>query len=166
MTTDDLEVTANAFSEQARRVCSIIESAPNAERSAFLRELHAALANLYARAIELPLVEPETDQGVDGNVTDDEWEALVLRLAPYLDDADAYWEVFDPYNRNDPVSGSLSDDLADIYRDVRRGLDMLDSGAPLNEVLWIWRFDFWNHWSDHAAGALRALTYAARRTEI
>ena len=115
VTTDDLEVTASAFSDQARRLCSIIESVPNAELSIFLRELHAALAVLYACAIELPPVERETDQAVDGNVTDEEWEALVLRLASYLADTDAYWEVFDPYDRNDPVSGRLSDDLADIW---------------------------------------------------
>ena len=86
--------------------------------------------------------------------------------ASYLSDVDEYWEVFDPYKRTDPLAGRLSDDLADIYRDVRRGLDLLQDGGPLNEALWVWRFDFWNHWSDHAADALRALRHAARKTDV
>ncbi len=91
---------------------------------------------------------------------------LSSRIASYLSDVDEYWEVFDPYKRTDPLAGRLSDDLADIYQDVRRGLDLLQDGGPLNEALWVWRFDFWNHWSDHAADALRALTHAARKTDV
>jgi len=67
-----------------------------------------------------------------------------------------YWEVFDPYVEEPPVKGSLSDDLLDVYRDVRRGLLLWDHNAP-QAAIWEWRFSFGVHWGNHAIDALRAL---------
>ena len=71
---------------------------------------------------------------------------------------DSYSEVFDPYDREDhePVVGSLSDDLLDVYRDIRGGLWSWETDATANAI-WEWRFSFDTHWGDHAADALRAL---------
>jgi hypothetical protein len=55
-----------------------------------------------------------------------------------------------------PVVGSLSDDLADIYRDVVTGLRAYDRGDRAGAV-WEWRFNLHAHWGAHATGAMRAL---------
>ncbi|MFE7505205.1 DUF5063 domain-containing protein [Promicromonospora sp. NPDC057488] len=47
--------------------------------------------------------------------------------------------------------------MADIWRDLRSGLDWLDSGADPADVLWDWRFGFETHWGRHATHALHAL---------
>ncbi|MDF2697718.1 MAG: hypothetical protein K0S65_6101, partial [Labilithrix sp.] len=69
---------------------------------------------------------------------------------------DIYWEVFDPYQHEDLVAGSLSDDVLDTYRDVRRGFWFWEQNEVANAV-WEWRFHFQSHWGDHAIDALRAL---------
>jgi len=88
--------------------------------------VHTALARLYAAGVDLPLVEPDNDRAVVGEITDDDWNQLFNGLREYLGEVDASWKVFDPYDRGDPVAGFLSDDLADIYREVRTGLDVMD----------------------------------------
>jgi hypothetical protein len=51
----------------------------------------------------------------------------------------------------------LSDDLGDVYRDVKEGLLLRDAGFSDTDVAWQWRFQFWIHWGTLAVGALRAL---------
>lgn len=71
---------------------------------------------------------------------------------------DCYSEVFDAYEqpRDEPVTGCLSDDFADIYLDLAEGLTKWNRGEH-GEAVWHWRFSFNMHWGEHASGALRAL---------
>lgn len=81
------------------------------------------------------------------------------RIANLLAGQSLYWEVFDPYEQDKPVTGALDDDLADIYRDLKEGL-LVSSGigaADIEEATWHWRFLFLTHWGDHLTDALRAL---------
>lgn len=73
-----------------------------------------------------------------------------------LGDWDDYWTTTSIVEEA-PVNLSLADALADIWRDLRSGLDALGSGNPREDVLWEWRFDFRTHWGLHAVEALRAL---------
>jgi hypothetical protein len=75
---------------------------------------------------------------------------------------DIYWEVFDPFECNEPVAGSLSDDILDMDRDVSRGLALWDAGAE-DAAVWEWRFSFEVHWGVHATSALRAIHRALSR---
>jgi hypothetical protein len=51
----------------------------------------------------------------------------------------------------------IADDVADVWRDVKRGLLALGEGHRPDDVTWQWRFDFYSHWGRHATEALRAL---------
>ena len=89
---------------------------------------------------------------------------------PGFEKFDGYWEVFDPYEEGAPVGGSLSDDLLDVYGDLRRGLALWEQGGVTKRgelriaAIWEWRFQFEIHWGDHAIDALRALHRACGRT--
>jgi hypothetical protein len=77
-----------------------------------------------------------------------------------------YSEVF---NSNvvppeDPVIGDLADDIADIYRDLRRGLNLLDAGHT-EQAVWEWVFHLKHHWGEHATSAIRALYWYLQENE-
>lgn len=69
-----------------------------------------------------------------------------------------YWEVYAPNTETpeEPVAGSLTDDIQDIYDNVARGLELFDAGNH-SEALFEWGFGFRIHWGEHATGAVRAL---------
>jgi hypothetical protein len=73
-----------------------------------------------------------------------------------------YWEVFEPFaeEKPDPIYGSISDDLKDVWGDLKKGLSIFDSGKPncIEDAVWNWRFLFGSHWGHHAAGAIWVLT--------
>ncbi len=77
-------------------------------------------------------------------------------LAAELEPIDEYSEVFDPYSTDDPVPFHLSDDLAEIAQDLRRGLAHYDAGRG-REALWWWQYTYLNSWGVSAGAALRAL---------
>jgi hypothetical protein len=125
-----------------------------ATRNALLR-----VTRLYLAALELPPAWSQelADQPDAERVGDAEWRA-VFAAAGRLP-LDYYGTVFDPLivpPNESPVIGSLSDDIADIYRDVVSGLWAFEAGRPA-AALWEWGFGFRHHWGEHATGAIRAL---------
>jgi len=75
---------------------------------------------------------------------------------------DYYWQAFEPFEPEPPekpVAGSLSDDLADIWRELKVGLLAIDNHADdvTVDVVWHWQSSFEYHWARHAASAISAL---------
>lgn len=74
---------------------------------------------------------------------------------------DFYWTVFEPLEQKppSPVIGSLADHMADIWRDLKSGLLLIDSGGPnsRNNAVWEWRCTFESHWGRHAVEAITVL---------
>lgn len=70
-----------------------------------------------------------------------------------------YRVVFDPHEidtTDEPVMAMLSDDLADIYRDLAEGLSNAEKGY-LDDACSDWTLGYRSHWARHAANALMAI---------
>lgn len=146
-----------AFVRQAYDLCAFIEAAESFGLPERLQRARQELLALYAAGADLPHVEP-VGTGTSPRVPlPENWCGF--------EGFDLYWEVFDPYDHEDhePVVGSLSDDLLDVYRDIRGGLWSWEKNATANAI-WEWRFSFESHWGDHAVDALRALHRACGRS--
>ena len=148
------------FVAEARRYCALIENEERGTASAFEKECLVVLLRLYQQMLRLPSTDPP-DPELPEQIRHEEWQAVWERTSQRTEH-DQYWEVFEPFARNkpDPIYGSISDDLADIWRDVKEGLSTFDSGKPncIKDAVSHWRFSFGSHWGYHVAGAIRALT--------
>ena len=147
---DRFAAEATLFREWAK---GATDRAEWAVRGALVR-----LTRLYIAALELPPAWSKelADQPDAERVSDEDCQAVAVacRRLPL----DYYGEVFDPLPvpPEEPVIGSLADDLCDIYRDVVTGLREYEAGRRAQAV-WEWGFGFRHHWGDHATGAIRAL---------
>jgi hypothetical protein len=148
--------------ETARQYCSLIDemSARADGFSSLIRilpRLHAGIVAL--RACNNGHVPPEPAD------FDDRFD-LFSQLRVQLGERDTYWLEFD-----DPAlapvdvehrSGSLADDLTDIYFELKRGLKMLDRDpGGSDRVAHLWELGFRRHWGQHLVDAERHL-YALR----
>lgn len=93
----------------------------------------------------------ETDPGPDT-----ELDPLRTGLAQLLDGVDEYGDVTDPVTAPEPVTGSLSNDLAIIAGALTHGLAHHEAGR-VTEALWWWQYSYLSDWGDRAAMAVRVL---------
>jgi hypothetical protein len=123
-----------------------------------LAHLHTCVAKLYAAALELPSVQPARAEVAFEGKGSPTWSELRATLQGAFGSREYYSEIFAPYELQgqEPIVGSLSDDLADIFADVSRGLAAWDA-KDYHGAVWEWGFHFDHHWGEHATGALRAL---------
>ena len=135
---------SNEFYNIARSFCLKIETTPKFEISN-CREILLLLSKLYNEALQLPDVEPLNDVKFD-----------VERIRVSFEELDIYWEIYNPYECDEPVCGSLSDDFGDIYVDLKTGVTLYEKGY-VNDAVWNWKWSFENHWSYHLVDAMRAL---------
>ena len=147
-----------AFADEARRYCALIEDDSVVDPRVFAQRCLLQVVRLYERALLLPVI--DSDIELLDKIEHDEWAKHMQAVGRRLT-RDYYWEVFEPLAEDQPeaIRGSLSDDLADIWRDVKRGILAIDHGqsASVGDVVWHWRFHFENHWGHHAVEAIAAL---------
>lgn len=155
----DFTVRAEDFAYAAKIYCEIIDCHNTYSKENFLCELAKALSALYHTGLMLPDVEPDNDEAIDDYGSSIDRERLNQEIASKLGDFNFYWEIYNPYDLKEPVAGSIGDDVADIYVDLRIGLEVYknETNAEMIEAIWHWRFSFYTHISNHIVDVLRAI---------
>jgi len=150
------------FHEVASEFCTAVDSAQSTDRETLVLRIYRLLPLLIGRAVNLSPIESSDDQTdhKKARISQEQWGELYSLLKEKLGDWDLYSQVFDPTKDRDAIYGSLADDIADIYRDLKEGLDLHSSDiVSSNDILWEWRFGFYSHWGHHAINALRTIHF-------
>lgn len=141
------------FYQSALNYCSKIEGFDSSKDTNKLKSLLLALLDLYSKALHLPTVAGEDDRSPSFKIS-----TPPITFEKY----DHYWEVFDPYHLEEPVGSSLTDDISEIYLDVKHGLKLYDE-KQYSQAIWEWTNSFEIHWGSHAVDSIRALHSALNR---
>ena len=109
----EMLVVANDF-------CLFIEQSADYSLDEILGYLQKALPAIYLKASLLPYLQPEDENAVEHYVTEEQCEAVYAVLRTCLGDGDTYY-YNDLYEKShqDPVMGSISENMADLYQDLR-----------------------------------------------
>ncbi|MDQ1924445.1 DUF5063 domain-containing protein [Massilia pseudoviolaceinigra] len=152
--------TITPFTESVRAFCRWAEGdlLPGDVQMAVARR---HLARLYAQALDLP--QRDCDWGDEAaKVSHKAWSAMFKRFGAlpvnYYSESTAPLDV----SCGETMLGDLADDLADIWRDLKHGLNLLDGGNA-DAAVFHWREHFIIHWGSHAASALNVLQYWEQR---
>lgn len=141
----------------ARRYCELIDASGEGcpqwlrEVAVVLPRLQAVMTSLYQRAPNA-----RHDHPVD---LDARFE-LYSHLRGLLAERDGYFLEFDCAQEGaDAMTGSLADDLTDIYCELKHGLRAFS--AHPDRVLEVWCLGFECHWGQHLVDAQRHLANLA-----
>jgi hypothetical protein len=136
----------------ARRYCALIESS-GPDSPGWLRQVAMLLPRLHAVMSSMPAGRVALhDHPAD---LDARFE-LFSHLRELLADRDGYFLEFDwAYEGPDAMTGSLADDLTDIYCELKTGLRAYEQDPP--KALECWRIGYDCHWSQHLVDAERHL---------
>ena len=156
---NDVPTAFRDFSLVAAEFCNIVDSTSDLDRVELLSRLYVILPRLIYQGTVLPALSvSDNDTGKEIGQTrmkEAEWGRLYERLKKKLEDWNLYWQVFDPTKDSEAIRGSLADDIADIYRDVKEGLYLHDLDSALQQdAIFRWRVLYYSHWGQHAINAL------------
>ena len=69
---------------------------------------------------------------------------------------DMYAEVFDPVFEKEVVTGLLSNDLSEVYADLREPFLLYERGNS-RDAIWDWKSGLQFHYGHHIVDALRVI---------
>jgi hypothetical protein len=149
------------FVTAANEFCKYAEHAGEMKGDEMLKILQRLLPYLYIKASLLPSLEPFFEDGNEKFVTEADWSRIHDVLRDKFGTADDYLEVFDEkINESDsPVISSLSENMADIYQDLKDFLLLYQTGTKevMNDAVWECRLNFENFWGQKLTNSLRAI---------
>lgn len=149
------------FVTVAAEFCAFLERTESMKRPAFVDTTLKLLPLLYLKASMLPPCEMIGDETPETYVTEEIYEILRINLASVLAEKDDYLEVFVPdmaYS-DQPIKKNISEDLADIYQDLKDFIFVFQLGLneTMNDSLAICQENFGLMWGQKLVNTLRAL---------
>ena len=154
---DALGSVLQRFEAAATRFMACVDSATTLERDVFLANVELRLAELYYTALEIPAVEPESENFDGTPFPTDQWAEQCRALREKIGEVDVYWHVFDSTEKEEPVQGSLAGDISEIYYDLKQDLRLKETNIAYVDFVWEVRFSFREHWGRHAIDALKTM---------
>ncbi|HCK24906.1 MAG TPA: DUF5063 domain-containing protein [Bacteroides graminisolvens] len=149
------------FVTVAAEFCGFLERAEGMKRDKFVDTSLKILPLLYLKASLLPECEMMSDEYPENYVTEETYEILRMNIASVLTEKDDYLEVFlpDMAYSDTPIKKCISEDLADIYQDIKDFIFIFQLGLneTMNDSLVICKENFGNIWGQKLVNTLRAL---------
>lgn len=162
------------FVTVAVQYCGYLENLEEEDNKKPTDWLSKILPLLYLKASLLPDTEPLDDSDQEITVTEDIYNYIFSKLFNIYNKDDAYLEVFlqDMKYSDTPIGASISEDLTDIYQDLKNFITVYERGITenMNDALFVCNENFKSYWGQKLVNVLRALhalkyTVAEEETE-
>ncbi|MDO3389561.1 DUF5063 domain-containing protein [Bacteroides sp. ET489] len=149
------------FVTVAAEFCKFLEQAEGMKRATFVDTSLKILPLLYLKASMMPKCEMMGEDMPENFVTEETYEIVRMNLADILGEKDDYLDVFvsDMKYSDQPITKYISEDLADIYQDIKDFIFVFQLGLneTMNDALAICQENFALYWGQKLVNTLRAL---------
>ncbi len=149
------------FVTVAAEFCNYLEQAETIKRATFVDTTLKILPLLYLKTAMLPECHTIGEELPEKYVTEETYEVLRMNLAGVLAEGDTYLDVFveDMKYSDQPITKYISEDLADIYQDIKDFIFVFQLGLneTMNDSLAICQENFRTYWGQKLVNTLRAL---------
>jgi hypothetical protein len=149
------------FVAVANEFCKYAERASGLKGDELLKILQRILPLMYLKASLLPQLNPFFEDGNEKFVTESDWVNIHEILREKFGTADDYLEVFDEKMKESesPVLSSISENMSDIYQDIKDFLLLYQTGTDevMNDAVWECRLNFETFWGQKLLNSLRAI---------
>jgi hypothetical protein len=152
------------FTAVANEYCKILESLGEATGVKLLRIEQKLLPLLYYKTLAIPSFEPVIpDEMVERFTSEEEWNSVDGKISKLLGDSNDYLELeHDKHSgQNEPVQHRISENLADIYQDLKDFVIAYNIGTIeiMNDALWECLENFRLYWGTKLVSSIRAIHF-------
>lgn len=149
------------FTTVAAETCGFLEKVEQFNRDEFVDKALKLLPLLYLKAQLIPTCEYIGDGYLENYTTEGTYEVVRMSFAYLLAEKDDYLEVFlpDMQYSDTPIKKCISEDLADIYQDLKDFIFVFQLGLDetMNDALVRCKQNFESYWGQRLVNTLRAL---------
>lgn len=149
------------FVTVAVQFCTFLENPEDRTGKEYTDKLTKILPLLYLKAALLPETEIEDEIYSEVTVTEDDYNYIISKLYAAYKEQDTYLEVFldDMKYSDTPIAASISENIADIYQDIKNFISIYEQGIEenMNEGLYVCFDNFKLYWGQKLVNVLRAL---------
>ncbi len=149
------------FVTVAAEFCAYLERTNEYTRKEFVGTMLKLLPLLYIKVQMLPADERVNEDDLEQFVTEDSYEVLRMTIADLLADKDTYLDVFvaDMKYSDTPITKNISEDLADIYQDIKNFVCLFRLGIneTMHDAIIECNEHFRQYWGQTLVNTLRAL---------
>ena len=150
------------FVTVSNEFCNILENCGEYTKKDFIGIALKILPLLYLKAVVLPKTEEElADEFVDKVVDEDLYQHIQALVRNKMGQHDDYLEVFtaEMQHSDVPLSSNVSEDLADIYQDVKNFIEAYKTAVTeiMNDALFEVTGNFELVWGQRLVNTLRAM---------
>lgn len=149
------------FVTVAVQYCSALENIEVETEKEITDKLSKLLPLLYLKASLLPEIEFEDEVYTEVTVTENDYNQVLSSIYNIYKKNDSYLEVFldDMKYSDTPISASISENLTDIYQDIKNFISIFEMGIEesMSESLYTCTQNFKLYWGQSLVNVLRAL---------
>ena len=150
------------FVTVSNEFCNVLENCGEYTKNDFIGITLKILPLLYLKVVVLPKTKEElADEFVDKVVDEDIYQHIQTLVRNKMGQHDDYLEVFtaEMQHSDVPLSANISEDLADIYQDVKNFIEAYKTAVTeiMNDALFEITGNFELVWGQRLVNTLRAL---------
>lgn len=149
------------FTTVALQYCNFIENFEGEDSDQFIDKMTKILPLLYLKVVLVEETEPVNDEEPETMVTESDYNYVLSKLYHILGKNDTYLEVFlqDMKYSETPIAASVSEDLSDIYQDLKNFITIYERGIieNMNDALFVCIENFKAYWGQKLVNVMRAL---------
>ena len=149
------------FVRAANEAATFLEDLKEKNGRAFIVEALTHLSEVYRAILKIGDNEPLSEAGVETSVSEQEWAEVFQRILAILG---PHNEILRPaeddeFDRSDLVTHTISEDLADVYQELRDFTSLYSRGLEelMNDAVWEVKVRFTEHWGKKLLRSLSSL---------
>lgn len=150
-----------SFVRAANETATFLETLKDKNARDFITEAMGHLSMAYSTMLKVGEAEPVNESGGEASVSEQEWAEVFQRIQILLG---PHNEILRPaeedeYDDSDLVSHTISEDLADVYQELRDFTSLYSRGLEelMNDSLWEVKGRFMEHWGKKLLRSLSSL---------
>ncbi len=149
------------FVTVAVEFCAFLENEEDRFRQEWLETIVRLLPLIYLKATLLPEVASINEESLQSFVREEDYARVAEKITLLLGEDDTYLDVFveDMKYSDTPISAFISENIADIYQDIRNFVSVYqyELTEQMNDALYVCRDNFRMYWGQKLVNVLRPL---------
>ena len=149
------------FVKSSKNFANWLEEEEDIDSKSFIINGLKLMPELYSQMISIPPFDPVFNDTAEKFVTEEDWSRVYQKVANSLGVLNDYNDIAQKteYDRSELVCRQISEDISDIYQDIRDFLEIFRNSPEeiMNDGLWECKANFESSWGGKVLRVSKAM---------